>query len=308
MDILASLLAGLDVGERIRREVDRAAASSGFSAAQMRILRELSGEGQLTHRKLTERTGYVGSQISREVKDLADRALIAAAPSQYHLRQKLLSLTPDGEAAALAVSRARVNAFSEVFAKLTPAEQSALSPSRRHVPSTLQISPASQLDVIDAFHAALHDVRSSYEFSELPPQFLIQATHLLAAVFDPWDSSHSGFVVRDRGELVGFCLMRLGADLKTSDDASTLFIVGPFVRRDFRGVEIGSKLLDACLKQAEDSDMISVATTVSSQTPAVAKLFTRRGFRRLKGVDWSDLLAPMEHRIKLFSKSFVQST
>ena len=286
------VLAGADVAARFHRDLARQLSVLGFSSTEMRLLAIMRRHQQLVDRQLGDQAGMASSQLSREIKKLFERGLVEEAQSPRHKSQRLLSLTAEGLAASDALNSARIEAFDEIYARLSPVDQAALSTLAKMNSAEQQLSSdwTSRPATISDFLTVFKILTSNVPKRAYAEKFLADAAETLAVFFRRANDDYSGVVSTSNEKIVGFCLLMPGATLAQTYEATSMLMVGPYVHSRFRSLGMAKHMLQTCVDQAREHTFVSISTHVSTRTPALAKFLGKHAFRRSKSTTWPDWL------------------
>jgi homoprotocatechuate degradation regulator HpaR len=108
-------MALLRAREAVMREFRPSLRDNGMTEQQWRVLRALSAGKEMEVAELATATCLLGPSLSRILRDLEERKLVARRVSESDLRRSFVSIAPDGTALI-----ARVGPISEaIYAALT---------------------------------------------------------------------------------------------------------------------------------------------------------------------------------------------
>ncbi len=253
------------------------------SLTEARLLFELGGHGAATAAALAQALEADPAQISRAVARLERAGLVTRARSASDRRASLLTLTAKGtrEFTKLdALSRARTAALLEPL----PAERRArllaamraieaeLSPAPPP-PSTVVIRPHRPGDLgwVVARHGALYAEEYGWDGT-----FEALVAGVAKNFIEKFDPRHEGcWMAEIDGRPVGsVCLVRKSATVAKL----RLLIVDPSAR----GLKIGTRLVDECLRFARRAGYRKVTLWTNSILDAARHLYEQAGFVRVK--------------------------
>ncbi len=104
----------------------RNSLDSGRSVTEARVLHDLSEDGETTARELALRLALDEGQVSRILAGLEEQGLLDRRPSLQDARQRILALTPAGQAEAAQLKDRSREAIAGYWRKGRPAPERAL--------------------------------------------------------------------------------------------------------------------------------------------------------------------------------------
>jgi DNA-binding MarR family transcriptional regulator/GNAT superfamily N-acetyltransferase len=258
-------------------------ADSVFSLAEARVLFELGRREQPTAAMLTKELGLDAGYLSRILRSFETRGLIARKTSDDDGRQSLLSITKQGQ-----------NTFDPVIAR-----------TREHIAATLsRLSAAEQRRLIDAMHAIerLLDAKPEPKVPYIlrPPVagdmgWVIGRHGVLYAQEYNWDGSHEAlaaeivtkfiktadpkreccWIAERDGENVGSVFL-----IRQSARVAKLCVL--LVVPQARGLGIGSRLVDECIRFARQAGYRKITLWTQSILHAAQHIYERAGFELIR--------------------------
>lgn len=121
---------GFQLGALLRQAHQKAAGALNAQLAPLElqgrhfgVLLTLRSQGPQSQRHLTDRVSTDKSTMVRTIDDLESRGLCRREPDPHDRRANLVALTPDGEQAVAAATRAAMGASEKLFEHLTLDQQ-----------------------------------------------------------------------------------------------------------------------------------------------------------------------------------------
>ena len=257
--------------------------NSPFSLTEARVLYELAREEHLTATRLGAQLGLDPGYLSRILRSFERRGLIHRTRSQSDRRLGLLSLTEQGLAAFApldARSRDEIGAMLrdlsvDVQIRLVAATRTIerlLDPaSADRAPYLLRPHRPGDLGWVTQRHGALYAQEYGWDI-----QFEALVAEIAAKFIRNFDPRRECCWIAERdGESVGSVV--LVEETKTMAKLR-LLLVEPAAR----GLGIGARLVQECLRFAQDAGYQSVRLWTNSVLVAARRLYDKAGFRLIE--------------------------
>ncbi len=254
--------------------------SSPFSLTEARVLYELAGEEPRAAAQLGKELALDAGYLSRILRGFERRGLIRRDPAPNDRRLSLLSLTPQGRAAFAALdtrSRAQIGA---ILQDLSEDQQGRLAAAVRTIERLLDPKPDGQaiyllrphrpgdMGWITQRHGALYaqeygwDIRFEALVAEIVAGFI--------RTFDP--RRECCWIAEKDGENVGSVML-----VKASETKAKLRLL--LVEPQARGLGIGARLVQECLRFARQAGYRQVGLWTNSVLIAARRIYEAAGFR-----------------------------
>lgn len=260
--------------------LDEGLLQSPFTLTEARIIYELAHHAQTTAAELGAELKLDAGYLSRILRDFEKRDLLIKQPSPTDGRQLNLSLSPAGEAAfAILNSRSRQQ-IESLLAQHTPADQSRLveamqtiqsllgSPPERRVPYILRPHQPGDMGWVVARHGVLYN--REYGWNE---EFEGLVAGIVAGFIQNYDSRRECCWIAERdGENVGSVFV-----VKQSDEVAKLRML--LVEPSARGLGIGVRLVDECLRFARQVGYRRMTLWTNSILTAARNIYIKAGFQ-----------------------------
>jgi DNA-binding MarR family transcriptional regulator/N-acetylglutamate synthase-like GNAT family acetyltransferase len=256
-------------------------SGSPFSLAESRLLYEIAHGERPTAAALGRELGLDAGYLSRLLRGLRRRGLVAARGAAEDARASVLLLTAKGRE-AFAGLEARTRA--EVGAMLAPLDEASqqrlvsamaavegqLAP-RRDALVLLRPPRAGDLGWVVARHGALYAAEYGYDWT-----FEALVAEIVAGFARRFDARRDRCWIAERdGEPVGSVFL-VGAGKSTGK--LRLLILEPAAR----GLGIGRRLVEECVRGARELGYRKLVLWTQSELLAARRIYERAGFRRVK--------------------------
>ncbi len=242
-----------------------------------RLVWELADRGTAAPGRLAAELGLDAGYLSRLVKGLEERGLVARRPDPGDARSSLLSLTPAGQAAFGAIDSQSRAEVAGLVAPLPAVDQASLVASLGTAerllgaaPSPVTLRPPRPGDIghVVSRHGALYAAEYGWDsgfealVAEIAADFLRD--------FDP--AREACWIADQAGAIVGSAFL-----VKQSDDTAKIRLV--YVEPSARGAGIGAALVAACIDFARAHGYRRVTLWTHANLLAARRIYARAGFR-----------------------------
>jgi DNA-binding MarR family transcriptional regulator/GNAT superfamily N-acetyltransferase len=270
-----------------------------FSLTEARVLYELGDHGPATAAVLAQALEADPAQVSRTVARLTRAKLVSRARHARDGRALLLSLTAAGRREFQRLDRLSRERNATLVARLDPEEQARLLAAMRTIETALADRPAAPPAVVIRAHrpgdlgwiVSLHGSVYAEEYG-WDASFEALVAGVAKEFLEKFDPRHEGcWIAEVDGRRVGsVCLVRKSASVAKL----RLLIVDPAAR----GLKVGSRLVDECLRFARRAGYRKVTLWTNSILDAARHIYERAGFVKVE-------TGPVEH---VFGKDLVFET
>ena len=261
--------------------LDERLSRSPFSLTEARALYELAHRPAPTAADIARDLGLDPAHLSRILKRLKARRLVASAPSAAHAKKHLLSLTPVGRKAFAALDRAAIDEIAAMLAPLSQAArrrligaagaiEEALRPaSPRGADFILRAPQVGDLGWVVHRQATLYASEYGWDwtFEGLVAQILAD----FVKNFDP--VRECGWLAERHGEIVGSVFLMRG-ETEASGKLRLLY-----VEPEARGLGIGAALVAACIAKAREIGHSRLSLWTNDILVSARRLYQAAGFR-----------------------------
>jgi DNA-binding MarR family transcriptional regulator/GNAT superfamily N-acetyltransferase len=256
---------------------------SRFSLTEARVLYELTCEEQLTATRLATRLGLDPGYLSRILRSFERRGLLRRTPSQSDRRLGLLSLTAQGQTAfALLDARSR-DQIGAMLHDLPEDEQIRLVAAARTIerlldpasgdraPYLLRPHRPGDMGWITQRHGALYAQEYGWDL-----QFEALVAEIVAKFIRTYDPRRECCWIAEKdGENVGSVVL-------VEEGAAVAKLRLLLVEPKARGLGIGARLVQECLRFARQAGYRTVRLWTNSVLVAARRLYEREGFRLIE--------------------------
>jgi len=255
-------------------------ASSPFSLAEARVLYELAHREQPTATDIRKELGLDAGYMSRILRGFERRKLVTREQSKTDERQRFLSLTAKGRKAFAPLDERSNRDVAAMLEKLSPTERQQL------------------LDAVQTVGRLLGDKaepRTPYLVRQHQPGDMGWIVHRQAILYAEeygWDGTYEAlaaeivaqfiknydpkcercWIAEKDGERVGAVFVA-----KASDQTAKLRLL--HVEPEARGLGIGKRLVDECVRFARQAGYQKMALWTQSILHAARHLYKQAGFR-----------------------------
>lgn len=254
--------------------------TSPFSLTELRVLYEIAHREHPTATNLCQQLGLDPGYLSRILRSLGKRGLVRKSASQTDGRQSLLGLTVRGR---------------ETFATLDTRQNEEVATMLRQIPATQQEQLVKAMCVIESVlgtgrqsrtpyilrphqsgdmgwvvhrHAVLY--AQEYGYDERFEALVAEIVADFIQGFDP--KRERCWIAEKDGEIVGSVFL-----VRKSKTIAKLRLL--LVEPSARGLGIGKRLVDECLRFARQAGYKKMVLWTQSELPAARHIYQEAGFR-----------------------------
>ena len=254
-------------------------ASRPFSLAEARVLYELAHRKQGAAADIRRELGLDAGYMSRILRGFERRKLVKREPSQADARVKFLSLTSNGRKAFATLNEQSNRDVTAILKDLAPAARNELIASTQTIRRLLGDSPEPQMpwllrefqpgDVgwIVYRQAVLYS--SEYGFDGSYEALAAEIGANFIRSYDP--KRERGWIAERDGKKAGGVLVA-----KASEEVAKLRLL--HVEADSRGLGIGKRLVEECIKFARKSTYKKITLWTQSILLAARHIYKGAGF------------------------------
>lgn len=253
---------------------------SPFSLTQARVLYELAHRDRPTATELCRDLGLDAGYLSRILRDFEKRGLVAREPSEADGRQSLLHLSPRGlEAFAPLDARSR-DEIGTMLRGLPPGDQRRLVEAMETVEALLGAGPEARAPYLLRPHrpgdmgwvVQRHGVLYSREYG-WDERFEALVASIVARFIERYDPKRERCWIAEKdGENVGSVFV-----VKQTKTVARLRLL--LVDPKARGLGIGARLVDECVRFARDAGYRKLTLWTNSVLVAARRIYEKAGFR-----------------------------
>jgi DNA-binding MarR family transcriptional regulator/GNAT superfamily N-acetyltransferase len=253
---------------------------SPFSLSEARVLYELAHREKPTATELGNDLGLDAGYLSRILRSFEERGLIAKQPSEEDGRRSVLLLARPGQDAFAAINARSHNEIEALLGELSPTDQDRLVEAMRTVEGLLGARPLRKVPYLLRPHQAgdmgwivhRHGVLYAQEYG-WDERFEALVASVAAEFIQKFDAKRERCWIAERdGEIVGSVLL-----VKKTDEVAKLRLL--LVEPRVRGLGIGARLVDECLRFARQAGYGKVTLWTNNVLVAARAIYERIGFR-----------------------------
>jgi DNA-binding MarR family transcriptional regulator/N-acetylglutamate synthase-like GNAT family acetyltransferase len=255
---------------------------SPFSLAEGRVLYELAHREKPTAAELARDLGLDAGYLSRILREFQRRGLLRKAPSPTDARQSLLTLTSRGQDAFAPLHTRSRDEIAALLGALPPAEQVRLLDAMHVIERLLGARPESKapyvlrpphpgdMGWVIGRHGALY--AQEYGWDE---QFEALVAGIVAKFVERFDPKKERCWIAEKdGENVGSVFL-----VKQSPTVAKLRLL--IVEPRARGLGIGARLVDECLRFARQKGYRKMTLWTNSILRSARRIYEGAGFRKV---------------------------
>jgi len=258
-------------------------ASNPFSLAEARVLYELAHRGRPTATDIRKELGLDAGYLSRILREFERRKFVTREPSKTDEREKFLSLTAKGRKAFAPLDARSNRDVTAMLEELSPAQRNQLT----HAVQTVRKLLGDEAEP-----------RTPYLLRQHEPGDLGWIVHRQAMLYANeygWDGTYEALAAeivaqfiknhdakRERcwiaekdGERVGGVFVA-----KASDEVAKLRLL--HVERDARGLGIGRRLVEECVRFARQAGYEKMTLWTQSILLAARHIYEQAGFQLVR--------------------------
>lgn len=250
---------------------------SPFTLAEARVMYEVAHGRELTASRIAADLGMDPGYLSRLIATLGKRGLIKRERSRADARHSLLSLTPAGKAAFKSLDRNTTAHIGRILAPLAPEGRHQLASALRQVRALLGEVPdksyllrthqPGDIGWIVERHGALY--ASEYQWDGEFEALVAEIGARFLREFDP--RRERCWIAERDGVRVGSVML-----VKRSETIAQLRLL--LVEPSARGLGIGKRLVDECIRFARMSGYRRISLWTNSVLHAARHLYEEAGF------------------------------
>lgn len=253
---------------------------SQFSLTEVRVLYELAHREQVTAGELCQDLGLDRGYLSRMLQNFEKQGWIKTAPSPEDRRRVFLTLTSKGRKVLAPLEQRSTDEVSAMLGKLAPAQQEKLLAAIRDVESVLVPSPQAGSPYIIRTHRAgdmgwivwRHGILYSKEYG-YDERFEAMVAEILAEFVEKFDPARERcWIAEKNGSNVGSVVL-----VKKSASVAKLRLL--LVEPSARGLGIGKRLVEECVRFAREAGYKKIVLWTQSELTAARRIYENAGFR-----------------------------
>ncbi len=260
--------------------LDEGLLKSRFSLTEARVLYELAHHAQTTATELGTALGLDAGYLSRILSSFEKKNLLEKQPSPTDGRQTLLGLTEQGQAQFALInvrSQQTIGTMLETLAErdqqrlvaaMQTVEELLTAPSEQRVPYLLRPHQPGDMGWVVHRHAVLY--ATEYGWDETFEALVAEIVAKFIQNFDP--KTERCWLAEMNGEIVGSVFL-----VHQSAEVAKLRLL--YVESNARGLGIGARLVDECVRFAQRTGYRKITLWTNSVLTAARHIYTKAGFR-----------------------------
>jgi len=270
---------------------------SQFSLTEVRVLYELAHRERVTASDLCQELGLDRGYLSRMLQNFETQGWIKTAPSPEDRRRLFLTLTPKGRKVFAPLDQRSSDEIAAMLSELAPAQREKLLSAIRDVENVLALSPQTGPGHILRSHRPgdmgwvvwRHGVLYSQEY-RYDERFEALVAEIVAEFIAKFDSARERCWIAEKdGSNVGSVML-----VKKSASVAKLRLL--LVEPSARGLGIGKRLVEECVRFAREAGYKKIMLWTQSELTAARRIYEDAGFKLVgeeKHQSWSrkDLVA-----------------
>jgi DNA-binding MarR family transcriptional regulator/GNAT superfamily N-acetyltransferase len=256
---------------------------SPFSLAEARVVYELAHREKATATELGGELGLDPGYLSRTLAAFKKRGLVGRKPSETDGRQSVLWLTEKGRKAFAEINELSQGEIEALLGRLSAAEQNRLLDAMGVIEGLLGARPEANVPYLIRPHRPgdigwvthRHGVLYNQEYG-WDEEFEALVAEIAAKFILNFDPKRERCWIAERdGEIVGSVFL-----VKKSKTVAQLRLL--LVEPRARGMGIGKRLVNECLRFARQSGYKKVVLWTNSRLDAARHIYQQAGFRLVK--------------------------
>lgn len=249
---------------------------SQFSLTEVRILYELAHRPMLTSSDICRELGLNAGYVSRVLKGFEKKGLITKTPSAHDRRAAQLQLTEQGRATFMPLDEASQSEVVTMLGQLSEPEQHQLIEAMNQIKSLLGDTDSSYLlrdpqpgDMGWIVHRQAVLYAQEYGWSSEYEALIAEIAAKFLRDFDP--RAERCWIAERNGRVVGSVFV-----VKENETTAKLRLL--YVEPSARGLGIGGRLVDECLKFARQVGYEKMVLWTNSILVDARRIYERAGF------------------------------
>ncbi len=258
--------------------LDAGLAGTPFTLTEARVLFELADRGGAEAGDLRRDLGLDAGYLSRILGRFDERGLVERERSPGDGRKQVVRLTADGRSTFRKLDEKQTDAVRDLLAPLGDGSRGRLVAAMRDVRRELDGHPAAPAVVLRApepgdlgWVVSRHGVLYAAEYG-WDATFEALVAGVVARFADAADPRSRAWIAEVDGERAGSVFCVPGAD----DDTAVLRLL--LVEPGFRGLSIGSRLVDECLRHARRTGFRRITLWTVDRLTSARHIYERAGF------------------------------
>jgi DNA-binding MarR family transcriptional regulator/GNAT superfamily N-acetyltransferase len=263
---------------------------SQFSLTQVRVLYELAHRANITAKDLCRDLGLDRGYVSRMLQNFEKQGYIRTAPSSEDRRLVFLSLTTKGLKIFSPLEQRSSDEVAALLGKISPARQKTLLSAMREIEGVLDPSPGGAEPYILRPHRPgdvgwivwRHGVLYSQEY-QYDERFEAMVAEIVAEFVKNFDPARERCWIAERPTAEKTTAERdgenLGSVVLVKESAAVAKLRLLLVEPSARGLGIGKRLVDECVRFARETGYKKIMLWTQSELHAARGIYKNAGFQ-----------------------------
>jgi DNA-binding MarR family transcriptional regulator/GNAT superfamily N-acetyltransferase len=253
---------------------------SPFSLAEARVIYELAHHEKTTATELSNELGFDAGYLSRILRDFNKRGLIDKGRSEADGRKKFLRLSENGHAAFARINARSRKEIEATLNNLSPSDQARLVQAMQTIETLLGAQPEHKVPYILRTHQPgdmgwvvhRHGILYAEEYA-WDEQFEALVAEIVTSFIRNYNPKRERCWIAEKdGDNVGSVFL-----VKQSDSTAKLRLL--LVEPKARGLGIGTRLVNECIKFAQQVGYSKITLWTNSILSAARHIYGKAGFR-----------------------------
>lgn len=253
---------------------------SPFSLAEARVIYELAQHEETTATELSSELALDPGYLSRILRGFNKRGLIDKGRSEADGRKKFLRLSENGQAAFAGINARSRREIEANLKNLSPADQARLVQAMQTIEALLGARPEHRVPYILRTHQPgdmgwvvhRHGILYAEEYA-WDEQFEALVAEIVVSFIRNYDPKRERCWIAEKdGDNVGSVFV-----VKQSDSTAKLRLL--LVEPNARGLGIGSRLVNECIKFAQQVGYTKMTLWTNNILSAARHIYEKAGFR-----------------------------
>jgi len=257
---------------------------SPYSLAEARVLIEVSRRGDPTATDISRELGLDPGHLSRILAGLKSQGLVDRVRSEADGRRRLLSLTPDGEAAVALLDDRSREEVSEMLDGLSEGDRRRLLDAMRTIEGILGEESGGRFKFSEPFflrqhapgdmgwvvhrHGALYAREYGWD-----GRFEALVAHIVADFAEGYDPARERAWIAEMGGGIAGCVFLV----RESDEVAKLRLL--LVEPEARGLGLGERLVEECIRFARRTGYSKLTLWTNDVLHAARHIYEKQGFQ-----------------------------
>ena len=258
--------------------LDEHMPGSTLSLPEGRVLYELATSGRQTAAEISRTLGIDKAQLSRVIRRLTERGLVASAVDTAHAKRRILTLTTAGRKTFANLDQGTRQRMEAMLGPVAEGERRRLVSAMRHIQrlfgvpqGAVTLRPLVPGDLGWVIHRQAVVYAQEFGWDSTYEAFIAGILGEYATNFDV--AMDDGWIAEQGGEIVGSIF------LVRSDDPAVARLRMLYVEPNARGAGIGRRLVAACIDRARQLGYLRLTLWTNDVLVAARRIYEAAGFQ-----------------------------